>query len=119
MLGNELGYPADFFLDKEQRAYMKFFNQLLHSIKILDPHHPVSTSIASIEKKSIRNLERKIPELDFISFYIFAQIYRMTEEIDNLRLFWDGPFLISEWGIEGPWADPKTAWKAPIEKSDT
>lgn len=118
MLGNELRYPSDFFLDDRQQSYIAFFNTLVNQIHQLDPNHPVSTSIASIEKKKIFNLMRKSPELDFISINIFGQIYEMESEIDKLSLFWKGPYLISEWGAEGPWTNRRTFWNAAIEYND-
>src|SRR5690606_22408804 len=118
MLGNELKYPSDFFLDDRQLSYIAFFNTLVKQIHQLDPNHPVSTSIASIEKKKIFNLMRKSPELDFISINIFGQIYEMESEIDKLSLFWKGPYLISEWGAEGPWTDRRTFWDVAIEYND-
>lgn len=118
MLGNELKYPSDYFLDDRQQSFIKFFNTLVNLIHQLDPNHPISTSIASIEKKKIFNLIRKSPKLDFISINIFGQIYEMEDEIDKLSLFWKGPFLISEWGPEGPWANRKTFWNATIELND-
>src|SRR5699024_10983708 len=103
----------------DQRSFIEFFNQLLNRIHQIDPNHPVSTSIASIEKKKIFNLVRKSPELDFISINIFGQIHEMESELNKLRLIWNGPFLISEWGVEGPWANRKTFWNATIEFNDT
>lgn len=119
MLGNELKYPSDYFLNDDQRSFIEFFNQLLNRIHQIDPNHPVSTSIASIEKKKIFNLVRKSPELDFISINIFGQIHEMESELNKLRLIWNGPFLISEWGAEGPWANRKTFWNTTIEFNDT
>lgn len=118
MLGNELGYPSDYFLDQQQQSFISFFNSLINHIHQLDPNHPISTSIASIEKKKIFNLNRKSPDLDFISINIFGQIFNMESEIEKLKMFWKGPFLISEWGQEGPWTNRKTLWNSAIELSD-
>ncbi|WP_417362046.1 glycoside hydrolase family 2 TIM barrel-domain containing protein [Galbibacter sp.] len=119
MLGNEIQFPSNYFLDSSEKSFISFFNSLVNQIHELDPNHPVSTSIASIAKKRIFSLLRKSPDLDFISINIFGQIYQMESEIGKLSPYWDGPFLISEWGAEGPWANRKTLWDATIELNDT
>lgn len=118
MLGNEIQFPSDYFLDQSERNFVSFYNSLVKKIHELDPNHPVSSSIASIAKKRIFSLLRKSPDLDFISINIFGQIHQMESQISKLSPFWDGPFLISEWGPEGPWAHRKTLWNATIEYSD-
>ncbi len=118
MLGNELQFPSDYFLDNKQRSFIAFFNTLLNLIQQTDPNHPVSTSIASIAKKRIFSIQRRSPNLDFISINIFGQIHEMDTQIAKLSPIWDGPFLISEWGAEGPWVPRKTLWDATIELTD-
>lgn len=118
MLGNELQFPTDYFLNSRQLSFIAFFNTLLKQIHELDPNHPVSTSIASISKKRIFSIQRRSPNLDFISINIFGQIHEMDSQISKLSLFWDGPFLISEWGAEGPWINRKTNWNSTIELTD-
>src|SRR5690606_23129783 len=118
MLGYELQFPSDYFLSHRQLGFIAFFNTLLNLIKAIDPNHPVSTSIASISKKRILSIHRRSPNLDFISINIFGQIHEMDSQIAKLSPIWDGPFLISEWGAEGPWINRKTLWNATIELTD-
>src|SRR5690606_10625770 len=41
-------------------------------------------------------------------------------DLEKFEWMWPGPYLITEWGIDGPWeGTPKTAWGAWIEPPST
>lgn len=136
-LGNELQYPtvinknriAENFDDIKKiaielynrRSFVKTFNELIDIIHQKDPNHLVTTSLAT------NNFWRKVlsihlfsPELDIIGYNIFAPPERIRvtfNRLSNLMKF--KPYYISEWGIEGPWAQEKTIWNAPVEATST
>ena len=115
MLGNEIEYPYG-NIDKN---FVKTFNELIETIRKIDPNHPISTTIDAVEKKRILSITRNSPGIDLISINIFGNIRNLDKELSKISLFWNGPFLISEWGIEGPWTDNLTLWKAPIEPASS
>ena len=58
--------------------------------------------------------------LDFLAFNFFGGVNSMDMRIGQLAPFWKGPFLASEWGINGPWeARETTSWGAPVEQTST
>lgn len=108
MLGNEMNYgPAP-------TAFRNAFNSLVDTVHYYDPHHPVSTSIIAHELQDIfTSLDDFRP--DFVSINIFGSIERFRNNIAPFSLIWSGPYLISEWGNNGPWEETATNWGAPIE----
>ena len=82
-----------------------------------DPDHPVTTALINLDSRCIYNIKIKIPDLDLIAINTFGTLSSLQKELDALSWFWKGPFLISEWGINGPWESEATAWGAPIEST--
>ncbi len=114
-LGNELAFP---YKPKYNQFYT-IFNGLVDMIHQKDPQHPVTTTIMTFQKKNIINIKLRT-KIDFISFNIFGSIKTLKEDLEKFKWFWDGPFLITEWGVEGPWlAENQNAWGAYIESTST
>lgn len=114
-LGNELYYP---YLYKSS-DFHAHFNELVDLLHKYDPNHPVSTTTIGANKKRVISIERKTPQLDFISFNAFGKLTVFKEKLRPISLLWDGPVVLSEWGINGPWEAELTAWRAPIEPTST
>lgn len=84
-----------------------------------DPDHPVTTTMVNFQRKDIFNIKLRT-DIDIISFNIFGRIQSFREDLHNFSWFWNGPFLVTEWGIDGPWdGTPQTAWSARIEPTST
>jgi hypothetical protein len=114
-LGNELSFPNS----PKYRQFYTTFNGLIDMIHQSDPQHPVTTTIMSFQKKNIMNIKLRT-NIDFISFNIFGSIQTLKVDLDKFKWFWNGPFLITEWGVEGPWlAENQNAWGAYIENTST
>jgi len=114
-LGNELAFPYK----PEYNQFYSTFNGMIDMIHRNDPQHPVTTTIMSFQKKNIINIKLRT-KIDFISFNIFGSIKTLKEDLQKFKWFWDGPFLITEWAIEGPWTiDAQNAWGAYVESTST
>ena len=114
-LGNEISLPFSF----TPGSFYKTYNRILDRIHILDPNHPVSTSVVNVSRERIIVLKWRIPALDFYCLNIYNSIRTINHQLDLIKWLWDGPYLIGEWAPEGGWEAPLTAWKAPIENSST
>lgn len=114
-LGNELYYP--YFYQKTK--FHKKFNILIDLIHELDKNHPVSTTTIGANKLRVLSIELKSPQLDFISFNSFGSLSSFTDRLLPITPFWNGPYVISEWGVNGPWESPLTSWGIPIEETST
>lgn len=114
-LGNEIAFP---WKPNFNRFY-KAFNSIVDMIHRDDPDHPVTTTIMTFRRKNIANIKLRT-NVDFISFNIFGSIHTLAKDLDDFKWLWNGPFLITEWGIEGPWRkDKQNAWAAKIEYNST
>ncbi|GGB97939.1 glycoside hydrolase family 2 TIM barrel-domain containing protein [Dyadobacter sediminis] len=112
-VGNEL----DFSDNWSDYAFYKAFNALTDMIHSQDPDHPVTTTVLNFNKKYIANLLLRC-DIDLISFNIFSMLPFMRQDLENFSWFWHGPFMVLEWGIDGPWTGTdQTAWSAFIEDS--
>jgi hypothetical protein len=112
-LGNEVDFPYA----PRWRPFYKAYNNLLDMIHEEDPDHPVTTALINLDSRCIYNIKVKIPDLDLIAINTFGTLSVLQKELNALSWFWKGPFLISEWGINGPWESEATAWGAPIENT--
>lgn len=136
-LGNEIQYPVVFQKNRiatnmndvaeifkvlfQRKKFIQTFNELIEFIHTEDPNHPVTTSVATNRFwKKLLNIHIYSRNLDIIGYNIFAPPQKIKPQLDRLAKFIKmKPFYISEWGIEGPWAQEKTAWGAPIETTST
>jgi len=110
-IGNELNF--DFTNPKVYDAV----NEAALLIKSLDPHHPITTTIAGFDKKALKAIIERAPALDFISFQLYADVVNLPKYIK--RFGYDGPYMITEWGAVGHWEVFKTKWEAPVETTSS
>lgn len=116
ILGNEILYPNLF----NDRDFVDKFNSLISICHELDPNHPVTTTVGGMSRRTVLSLLGGSSELDFLSFNIFGSISSLPFRMLTIAPFYKAPFMITEWGINGPWeAREVTSWGAPIEKTST
>jgi hypothetical protein len=114
-VGNELYYPTFYQTTK----FFDSFNSLVDLVKETDPEHPVSTAIIGGNRRRLTSVALKSPNLDLISINSFGNLTELKERMEPVKLLWDGPYVISEWGVNGPWEEEKTVWGAPIEHTSS
>ncbi len=116
VLGNEITFPKR----SKSKKFYSFFNQLVKNIRESDPDHPITTAISNSSKTQIMRIALWCEPLDAISFNSFGRLGSIDNDLSKTSLFWKGPFIISEWGINGPWEAAKyTKWGAQIEDNST
>ncbi len=94
----------------------QFVNELAEYIKSEDPDHPVITVI-SYDETSMDLIACHAPQLDAVGINAYRSVSRVHEMVEN-SLF-SGPYLITEWGVDGHWEVDKTTWGSPIEPTST
>ena len=110
-VGNELTFPNK----PSYNNFYKAFNNLVDMIHHVDPEHPVTTTMVNFNKKDIINLRLRT-DIDVISFNIFSRITELRDDLKSFAWFWNGPYMITEWAIDGPWEGfAHTEWDAKIE----
>nr|WP_262918286.1 glycoside hydrolase family 2 TIM barrel-domain containing protein [Mucilaginibacter straminoryzae] len=114
-LGNELPFP----LKPSFYKFYQTFNDMVGMIHSIDPNHPVTTTVINFQPQNILNIKYRT-DIDFISINIFGELRNLNQQLDKYKRLWDGPFMITEWGIDGPWlAHDQTTWNAYIEENST
>tara|TARA_B100001093_G_scaffold76751_1_gene67663 strand:+ start:11388 stop:12665 length:1278 start_codon:yes stop_codon:yes gene_type:complete len=82
-------------------------------IKKVDPNHPTMTVIAGIDPSKVYYIKKYCPSVDILGINVYGSIENAGA---NLRKFnWDKPYIVSEWGVNGPFEAKTTSWKAKIE----
>lgn len=114
-LGNEVDFP---FKAKYNKFYEEY-NRLLDMIHTEDPDHPVTTAMVNYQLRNVMNIRLKIPGLDILSFNTFGDLKQLESNLSTFSWLWNGPFLITEWGIFSPEESKRTAWDVPIELNST
>lgn len=111
IIGNELNY--DYTNPKVYDAV----NDVAAMIHALDPNHPATTTIAGVGENVIDDIRSRAPEIDFISFQVYGELFVLPDLIDDTGF--DDPFMVTEWGAIGHWEVDQTSWGAPIEATSS
>ena len=82
-------------------------------IKEVDPNHPTMAVTAGIDPSKAFYIKKYCPSVDILGLNVYGSIENAGA---NLRKFnWDKPYIVSEWGVNGPFEARRTSWKAKIE----
>lgn len=92
-------------------------NDTAKMIKEIDPNHPTTTALAGFDKKALAAIQERAPDLDFISFQMYADLMNLPKYIQDSG--YDKPYFVTEWGAVGHWEVHKTKWGAPIENTSS
>jgi hypothetical protein len=111
-MGNEL----DFKPDIKYRKFYSAYNNLVDMVHRVDPDHPVTTTVIDVRHDIISNIKLRT-QTDLISINSFGGLRTLRKQLKDFSWFWNEPYLIMEWGINGPWRpnEEKTSWEAFIE----
>jgi hypothetical protein len=110
-IGNELN------LDASNPKVWNAVNDISKMIHAVDPNHLTTTPIAGFKPELIRQVKTRAPDLDFLSFQMYADIVNLPRYLRAAG--WTGPYMITEWGATGHWEVRKTDWGAPIENDSS
>ena len=111
IIGNELNHSFT-----NPRVF-DAINEISRMIHELDGNHPTTTALAGFSSDQIALLEERSPDLDFLSFQLYAAIDDLPEKIREAGF--TKPFMITEWGATGHWEVAQTSWGAPIEATSS
>jgi hypothetical protein len=92
-------------------------NDISLMIHQIDGNHPTFTVTAGISTSKANAIAARAPDLDMLGVNAYAGITGVHSAI--LASDFKKPYLITEWGVNGPWEVSKTSWGAPLEPSST
>jgi hypothetical protein len=111
IIGNEVN------LDFTNPKVFDAVNDIALMIKEIDPNHPSTTALAGFDKRALKEIEKRAPALDFVSFQMYADIINLPKYIKEYG--YDKPYFVTEWGGVGHWEVFSTKWGAPVENTST
>ena len=104
-------------------------NDIAEMIHEEDPNHPVMHVTAGLDVAEVQLIMDRAPAIDVYGINTYGELVGGTSALRSYgyegpsvgrqlrRAGWDGPYVIAEWGPDGHWEVPKTAWGAPIEQT--
>ncbi|MEM1057541.1 MAG: glycoside hydrolase family 2 TIM barrel-domain containing protein [Bacteroidota bacterium] len=104
-------------------------NDIAEMIHEEDPNHPVMHVTAGLDVAEVQLIMERAPAIDVYGINTYGELVGGTSELRSYgyegpsvgttlrRAGWDGPYVIAEWGPDGHWEVPKTAWGVPIEQT--
>ena len=104
-------------------------NDIAEMIHEEDPNHPVMHVTAGLDVAEVQLIMDRAPAIDVYGINTYGELVGGTSELRSYgyegpsvgttlrRAGWDGPYVIAEWGPDGHWEVPKTAWGTPIEQT--
>ncbi len=110
-IGNELN------LRYTNKKVWDAVNDIAVMIKKEDGNHVVTTMLAGIGKDEVEYIAENCPDIDFISIQLYGSLINLEQRLKNAT--YDGPYLITEWGVKGHWEMEETSWGSSIEQTST
>ena len=104
-------------------------NDIAEMIHEEDPHHPVMHVTAGLDVAEVQLIMDRAPAIDVYGINTYGELVGGTRALRSYgyegpsvgttlrRAGWDRPYVIAEWGPDGHWEVPKTAWGAPVEQT--
>ncbi|MER3495958.1 MAG: hypothetical protein C4320_03615 [Armatimonadota bacterium] len=106
-IGNEMD------IDNDTPELWTAIEDIVREAKKIDPHHPFATVVAEISPEKISNIRRFCPSLDLLGINSYAGFDSLPKRIREVG--WTKPYLLTEFGANGPWEVKKTDFGLPYE----
>ena len=101
--------------DGKNAAYWKQLDALANLVHTEDPAHPAFTAVAGLSREKAEGLNAHAPRLDFVGINTYGALPGLRKHLTEVK--WTRPWVVTEYGPQGFWERPKTAWGAPLEQT--
>ena len=85
-------------------------------IKKVDPNHPTMTVIAGLDPSKVFMIKKYCPSIDILGINVYGAIENAPLNIR--RYGWEKPYIVTEWGVNGPFEAKVNSWGAKIEPTN-
>jgi len=92
-------------------------NDIARMIWEEDGNHPTLTITAGISRSKANAIAERAPDLDMLGVNAYGSISSLHSTITGSN--WEKPYIITEWGVNGPWEVSSTSWGAPLEPNSS
>ncbi|MES2458968.1 MAG: glycoside hydrolase family 2 TIM barrel-domain containing protein, partial [Armatimonadota bacterium] len=112
-LGNEMEG------DGKDPNVWKAVEEIARMVKQVDPNHPTLTVIAELGADGIKAKQVKelCPSIDVLGVNSYGGAASLATRLKASG--WTKPYMVTEFGPNGPWEVGKTSWGAPLEPTST
>ncbi len=111
-LGNE-----NYLASGRNPKALQFVNELAELIHEKDPDHPVATILVGTGTRDINDFVKYAPAVDILAINAYGALSVVHQWIEASD--YDGPYIVTEWGVNGHWEVGKTTWGWPVEPTST
>jgi len=91
--------------------------RLASFIREVDPHHPIMTVTAWVDAAVVAEIRARAPAVNLLGVNAYGGIGQLPAAVRAAG--WEGPYLVAEWGPNGPWETGPTPWGARPEPTST
>ena len=85
-------------------------------IKKVDPNHPTMTVIAGLDPSKVFMIKKYCPSVDILGINVYGSI--VNANLNIRRYGWEKPYIVTEWGVNGPFEAKVNSWGAKIEPTN-
>jgi hypothetical protein len=110
-LGNEMEINNDI-----PETWMAI-NDLARMCHQVDPNHPTATVVADISPQKIENIKKYAPDIDVLGVNSYGGMKDLPQRLKAAG--WTKPYIVTEFGPNGPWERQKTPWGAALEQTSS
>ncbi|HEV7299390.1 MAG TPA: glycoside hydrolase family 2 TIM barrel-domain containing protein [Tepidisphaeraceae bacterium] len=114
-VGNEVEFSAP-DADAFDRALTEM-NVLAGMARAIDPNHPVGISLAGMDERRAKFVTTRCPNFQYVGINSYGGTPQLPAQLDAVKF--DLPYFLTEFGPNGHWEVPTTAWDASIEPTST
>jgi hypothetical protein len=97
----------------------KAVEEVARAVKQIDPNHPTMTVIAEIGADGVKakKVAELCPSVDILGVNSYGGLDSMPTRLKAAG--WTKPYIVTEFGPNGPWEVGKTPWGAALDVSST
>jgi hypothetical protein len=92
-------------------------NEISMWLHDVDPNHPTTTTVASLNPDLIKNIKERASDIDFLSVQVYGDLFVLQDLLAESN--WTKPYMVTEWGTIGHWEMEATEWGASVEQTST
>ena len=97
----------------------KAVEDIARMVKQIDPNHPTMTVIAELgaDNIKVKQVKALCPDIDILGVNSYGGAASVPQRLKAAG--WTKPYIVTEFGPNGPWEVGKTKWGAPLEPTST
>lgn len=103
--------------DGQNPAIWYAVNHIARECKRVDPNHPTMTVISELGENKLRCIEQFCPKIDVVGVNSYGGAPTLAERYRQAGV--RKPYVLTEFGVNGPWEVAATGWGAPVEPSSS